>query len=285
MKKGDLEPLFTSWIEAQRLEEKAENTLKSYKKKVSRFIEWLPADEEITKDLMLQYKSYLLEELPAETTINSNIVAINKFISDIGLDKGLKLKELRIQTEFSNEENLSIADYKRLMRKAKENGDMMLYYVMKILTYTGIRIGELKYFTVENLNSNYIKVCNKGKYREIILRGDLLRELKRYAKQENIKTGYLFPSKEVKGKMIAASTIWRHLKKIAGKARVNKSKVHAHSFRHLFANLYLIEFGGSELELADIMGHSSLETTRKYTRSTSAQKKSQLEQMKITEKK
>lgn len=285
MKKGDLEPLFTSWIEAQRLEEKAENTLKSYKKKVSRFIEWLPADEEITKDLMLQYKSYLLEELPAETTINSNIVAINKFISDIGLDKGLKLKELRIQTEFSNEDNLSIADYKRLMRKAKENGDMMLYYVMKILTYTGIRIGELKYFTVENLNSNYIKVSNKGKYREIILRGDLLRELKRYAKQENIKTGYLFPSKEVKGKMIAASTIWRHLKTIAGKARVNKSKVHAHSFRHLFANLYLIEFGGSELELADIMGHSSLETTRKYTRSTSAQKKSQLEQMKITEKK
>lgn len=281
MTKGELLPLFEQWIEEQRLAEKAENTLKSYKKKVTRFIEWLPAGEEITKDLMLQYKAYLLEQLPAETTINSNIVTINKFITDIGLDHNLKLKELTIQEDFSNEDNLSISEYKRLMRKAKENGDMMLYYVMKILAYTGIRISELRYFTVENLD-NYIKVYNKGKYRDAILRGDLVRELKRYAKSQHITTGYLFPSPTAKGQMIAASTIWRHLKSIAGKARVKKSKVHAHSFRHLFANIYLTEFGGSELELADIMGHSSLETTRKYTRSTKAQKKKQLEQMRFT---
>jgi integrase len=150
---------------------------------------------------------------------------------------------------------------------------------MKILAMTGIRISELRYFKVENMETYYIKVHNKGKERTIIVRQDLMRELKRYAREQGIKEGYLFPSPVCKGQMINVSTVWRHMKKLAGASKVKKSKVHAHSFRHLFAQVFLNTYTDSITELADILGHKSLETTRLYTRTSDAQKRTKLEQM------
>ena len=144
---------------------------------------------------------------------------------------------------------------------------------------TGIRISELKYFRVENFGSNYIKAFNKGKERTIIVRQDLMRELKRYAREHHITEGFLFPSPVVKGQMIDVSTIWKHMKKIAGASRVKKSKVHAHSFRHLFAQVYLDTYPDNITELADILGHNSLDTTRLYTRTSDAQKRTKMERM------
>lgn len=278
MVKGDLIPKLDEWITEQRLQEYAPSTLNQYRANIQRFIEWLPDDEEITKDTLIRYKAYLCEIAGSANSTKVWIVELNKFLKWLGCDD-LSLKNIKVQLKTSNEDILSVADYKRLLRFAKRQGKHQLYYIMKILAMTGIRISELKYFKVENLKSNYIEVFNKGKNRTIIIRHDLMRELKRYAKQQGIKEGYLFPSVTRKGKMTNASTIWRQMKKIAGNAKVKKSKVHAHSFRHLFAQVFLNTYQGNITELADILGHSSLETTRLYTRTSNAQKLDKLDRI------
>ena len=205
-------------------------------------------------------------------------MTINKFLKWLDL-RDLALKKIKMQFEQSNEEILSLADYKRLLRFAKRTGKNQLYLIMKVLAMTGIRISELKYFKVENLDSNYIKVFNKGKERRIIVRQDLMREIKHYCRDNHIKEGYIFKSPKIAGQMVNVSTIWRQMKKVAGLARVKKKKVHAHSFRHLFAQVYLDSFPDCITELADILGHNSLETTRVYTRTSDAQKKMKMERM------
>lgn len=280
MNKSDLESKLDEWILEMRLAEYAKGSLVSYRNRVQKFIDWLPADEQISKETIIRYKEHLRNESVKANTLNAWIVAVNKYLRWIGLSD-MTVKKIKTQQTQSNEDVLSITDFKRLLRIAKRDGDMDLYYIMKILAMTGIRIIELKYFTVENLQSNYISVYNKGKDRRVILRQDLARELKHYAKEQGIHHGYLFPSPVVEGKMINPSTIWRHMKKTAGKARVKKSKVHPHSFRHLFAQIYLETYTDSITELADILGHSSLETTRLYTRTSDKQKKKKMEAMKF----
>lgn len=278
MKKAELLKKLDEWILEQKYQEYAQSTLNQYKSNVLKFIEWVPDDEEITKDTMLRYKAYLGEIAGSTNSINVWIVEVNKFLKWLDM-KDLCIKKIKMQSKQSNEEILSIADYKRLLRFAKRENDHQTYYIMKILAMTGIRISELRYFKVENLGSNYINAFNKGKERTIIVRQDLMRELKRYAREHGITSGYIFPSKVVKGNMIDISTIWRRMKKIAGLAKVKKSKVHAHSFRHLFAQVFLNTYSNNITELADILGHNSLDTTRLYTRTSDAQKREKLERL------
>lgn len=278
MTKSDLNCRIVEWILEQRLQEYEKSTLERYEANVQKFIDWLPEEQELNKELTIEYKAHLCEVLNSTNSVNTHIKEINKFLKWLGL-KDLCVKQIKMQSKQSNEEVLSLTDYKRLLRKAKQEGDYALFYIMKILAMTGIRISELKFFTIENLDSNYIKVFNKGKERTIIVRQDLMRELKAYARSKGIKQGYLFPSPVNEGKMIAPNTIWRHMKKIAGISRVRKKKVHAHSFRHLFAQIFLDTYSGNITELGDILGHKSLETTRIYTRTSDAQKKVKLEQM------
>lgn len=278
MDKSELQAKLKEWIWEQRLQEYEKSTLDRYEANVSKFIEWLPEDVEVTKEILIEYKENLIKELGSTNTINTRLVEVNKFLKWMGL-KECCVKKIKMQSKQSNEEILSLADYKRLLRFAKRFGDHQLYYIMKILAMTGIRISELRYFRIENMESYYIKVHNKGKERTIIVRQDLMRELKRYAREQGIKQGYLFPSPVCKGQMINVSTIWKHMKNLAGAARIKKSKVHAHSFRHLFAQVFLATYTDSITELADILGHKSLETTRLYTRTSDAQKRNKLEQM------
>lgn len=281
MDKDDLNPKLSEWILEQRLQEYEASTLNRYEANVSKFIDWLPEDEEITKEMMIDFKEHLSKELGSTNTINTYIVEVNKFLKWMGC-KELCLKKIKMQKKQSNEEILSLADYKRLLRFAKRMGDHQLYYIMKILAMTGIRISELRYFRIENMGSYYIKCFNKGKERTIIVRQDLMRELKRYAREQGIKEGYLFPSSVKAGAMLTDKTIWTHMKNIAGASRVRKNKVHAHSFRHLFAQVFLETYTDSITELADILGHNSLETTRLYTRTSDAQKRTKMENMEFT---
>ena len=278
MNKADLIPKLEEWILEQKFQEYAPNTLKAYANSVGRFIDWLSDDEEITKETMLRYKEDLMQDFGSPKSINCHVIELNKFMKWMDMPD-LRLKKVKVQFKQSNEDVLSISDFKRLLRFAKRNNDHQLYFIMKILAMTGIRISELRYFTIENLKSNYIKVYNKKKFRTVIVRQDLMRELKRYAREQGIKEGFLFPSPVVPNQMVDESTIWRHMKKTAGQARVKKDKVHAHSFRHLFAQIYLETYTDSITELADILGHESLETTRLYTRTSDAQKRAKLERM------
>lgn len=280
MKKEELKEKLPLFILEQSEDEKSQNTLKKYSRNIESFLQWLPVDAEVEKTIVIDYKSYLLNEKHFRTnTINNYIVSINKFLYWCGV-KDCKVKQLKKQHAASNSEILSLADYKRLLRMARRIGQEDTYLIMKILAMTGIRIEELSFFTVENMKTNYIHVRNKGKERSIIIRQDLAREIRQYCRDKGIKTGVIFYCKS-KGKMIAKSTIWRRMQKIAGIARVSKNKVHAHSFRHLFAKMFLEEYNGSIAELADILGHNSLETTRIYAKTTDEEKRRKLERIKF----
>lgn len=277
--KNELQDLIEEFLIELKYAEKSSNTLKKYKCNIQYFIDYLVDETEVSKDHVLDFKQHLINKGFKTATINNYIVIVNKFLKWIDL-KGCTVKQLKQQRKSSLNEMFSISDYKRLLRFSKKYGRMDIYYIMKILSMTGIRISELEFFTVENLKTNYINVQNKGKERVIVIRQDLIRELRKYCRENGIKEGYIFKG-EVKGKMLHQSTIWRNMKKIAGKARVKKNKVHAHSFRHLFAKLFLKEYNDSITELADILGHNSLETTRIYTRTSDQEKKEKLENMKF----
>lgn len=278
MTKTDLEKSLDEFLTELKYAEKSANTLKKYSCNISNFIKFLEPEIEITKDITLDFKKHLIDSKYRTSTINSYIISINKYLKWLDC-KELTVKQLKQQQKSSLEEIMDPNDYKRMLRFAKICNRMDIYYIMKILAMTGIRISELEFFTVENLRTNYISVTNKGKERNIILRQDLIRELRKYCRDHNIKKGYIFRG-QVKEKMIVESTIWRNMQKIAGKAKIKKTKVHAHSFRHLFSKLYLKEFPNNITELADILGHNSLETTRIYTRTTDKEKREKLEQIK-----
>lgn len=278
MKKEDMIYKLDEWILEQKYQEYASSTLEQYRANVQKFIDWCQNDEEITKETMLRYKMHLGEVAGSTNSINTWVVTINKFLKWLD-HKELTIKKIKMQTKQSVEDVLSISDYKRLLRFAKRENRHQLYYIMKILAMTGIRISELQYFTVENLKSNYITVFNKGKERKIIVRQDLMRSLRKYCKEQGIKSGYVFPSKKKDGKMINSSTIWRQMQIVAGHSKIKKSKVHAHSFRHLFAQVFLNTYNNNITELADILGHNSLDTTRLYTRTSDSQKRSKLEKL------
>ena len=280
MNKTDLKERLPDFIIEQSENEKSHNTVKKYKHNIELFIEWMPDDTDIDKTILIDFKRHLLDDLHYKTnTINNYIVTINKFLYWCGIDN-CKVKQLRKQHTASNSEILSLADFKRLLRFARRIGQEDTYLIMKILAMTGIRIEELSFFTVENVKTNYIPVRNKGKERSIILRQDLAREIRQYCRNNGIKEGQIFYC-QTKGKMMAKSTIWRRMKKIAGVAKVRKNKVHAHSFRHLFAKMFLEEYNGSIAELADILGHSSIETTRIYAKTTDEEKRRKLERIKF----
>ena len=280
MNKAELKSRLPDFLIEQQENEKSNNTLKKYKRNIEMFLEWLPEDVEIDKTIAIAFKRHLLDDLHFKTnTINNYVVCVNKFLYWCGL-QDCKVKQLKKQRTASNNEILSLADFKRLLRFARRFGQEDTYLIMKILAMTGIRIEELSVFTVENVKSNYIRVRNKGKERTIILRQDLAREIRAYCREKNINTGIIFFCQS-KGRMMAKSTIWRRMKKIAGAAKVQKNKVHAHSFRHLFAKMYLNEYNGSIAELADILGHNSIETTRIYAQTTDEEKRRRLEKIKF----
>lgn len=291
MNKKEMMDALENYLNEELEDEKADHTLIHYRHVLNELIEYLP-DGEIRKSNLIEYKNELMKRYKP-STVNNYLIVINKFIRfvDIG-DKyeelsdlkkhkcPLTMKLIKLQEKASLENVLEITDLRRLLRIAKKLGQMDIYYIMKIFAYTGIRAEELKVFTVENVKSNYIQVSNKGKTRNIILRSDLRRELLHYAKENHIQSGTLFPGR-YKGKMMHASTIYKRMKKIGGKCRgIDLDKIHPHSFRHLFA-VHFIDEGGSLSELMDILGHSSIQTTTIYTRTTDATKKKHLEKMKF----
>jgi len=283
MKKKDLENNLNSFITELYYQEKAQNTLIQYKTCINKFINWLSDNEEINKDTTIKYKQYLSTISASLNSVNLWIVILNKYLNWLGL-QAFTTKKYKMQQQSSNESSITVADYKRLLRISKRIGNDQIFYIIKILAMTGSRIDELKYFTVENIETTprkNIKVFNKGKEREIVVRQDLSRELKKYYKSKNIKSGYIFLSKKCKNKMPNKSTIFRQLKKVAGIARINKDKVHPHNFRHLFAQMFLLTYPDNVLDLADLLGHNDLKTTRIYTKTSGEQKRIKLEKVKF----
>lgn len=279
MKTSEIDKTLTGWIKALEQEEKAPSTLKTYKNAVNTLKKWLESNgtKELGQPELLEYKRDLTKQQQQgkikTSTVNTRIIAINKFLRENG-EPELKLKVEKLQQAHTLNDTLTLTDYNRLLRWAGKLGMRREELIMKTLVNTGIRISELEFFTVESIkrlkgrnNSKGLQIKNKGKTRTVYPTKKLVKELLGYCKENGIESGVIFHGNDP-DRLLNKSVIWQNMKKIAGKARVKKSRVHAHSFRHLFAKEYLDRPGANIAKLANILGHSSIETTRIYITGT-----------------
>lgn len=262
----------------QRLmeEEKATKTIEKYKFILDNFMEYLK-DKELEKNTIINFKQKLKDENFSVATINNYVTVINKFLKYLKKE-GLCIKLIKRQKKYSIEYSLSKTDYNRLLRGALKRNEEN-YIILRILAETGIRVSEISNFSIEKLNTTMI-IDNKGKTREIIVTRKLLKNLRDYCRKNKIRTGLIIFNHKTK-KAYSSSTIWRRLKKLAGECRVNKKCVYPHAFRHYFGVRYLETYPEDYLGLADILGHSSLETTRIYSALTAKEKELKLRNVKF----
>jgi len=241
--------------------EKSESTQSNYLRCVKRFAFWL-GNQEISKKLVLEYKELMTEKYKI-ATVNGIISALNSFFDFLQMNN-LKVKTLKKQKEIfcSKEKELSKSEYERLLDAALSKGDKRLFYIMQTICSTGIRISELKFVTVQAIKDKYAEVRCKGKNRIVILPNELCESLKRYAHKHGIVEGCIFTTKS--GKAINRSNVWNQMKKLCTIAKVLADKVFPHNLRHLFARTYY-SLQKDVVRLADILGHSSINTTRIYT--------------------
>lgn len=242
-------------------EEKSENTIDKYIRDVTFFMIWLTS-REVTKILTLEYKKELCEKY-APASVNAAISSLNSFF-EFAEWHDIRIKALKIQRQiFSNKDKeLTKAEYERLLTAAKNKKNERLYLLMQTICSTGIRVSELKFVTCEAVKKGQAVISCKGKMRTIFLPKELCRMLKEYIKEQGIKGGSVFVSRN--GKPLDRSYIWKMLKNLCEAAGVSKDKVFPHNFRHLFARTYY-SLQKDIVRLADILGHSSVETTRIYT--------------------
>lgn len=242
-------------------EEKSAATTEKYIRDITAFLAWL-GENTLCKEEMLAYKEYIAERY-APASVNSMIIAVNGFLRFAGFTDCC-VKPLKVQRQiFVNEEKeLTRAEYQRLV---KTSDGTRLSYLIQTICATGIRVSELKFITVEAVKSGRTVVNCKNKRRVIFIPVTLQKLLKEYIKKAGIKSGSVFVTKS--GKPLNRSNIWRDMKALCKKAKVNPDKVFPHNLRHLFARtFYSIE--KDIVRLADLLGHSSINTTRIYTMET-----------------
>lgn len=262
---------YETYLREQELSDGTISIYLRYAKQIDQYIEWFGA----TKQTILAYKKKLKERDAAPATINLSVTAVNKYLRFCGYWK-CTVKTEKVQKKRSLENVISRDEYKKMLQYAKRGKRKKYYYILKSLTQTGARVSELQYFTVEGLSRKKIQVKNKGKIREIYLPDGLIKELKEYCREENIKCGIIFKSN--KKKPIGRSSVYKMLVRIGLEAGIPKEKVYPHSFRHLFAVTYMNNYGNLT-ELADILGHSNLETTRIYTLTSAEEKRKRMDKL------
>lgn len=238
-------------------------------------MQWLEQVEGpvITKEMLISYKRKLAGKYKAATA-NSKIISVNRYIKWLGF-ADLTVRTERIQLPNVLDKMITKENYFAMLKFARDTGRWKIYYIMKTIAGTGLRIGELKYVTVQAITDGCTQIWNKRKYRTIYFSELLCEELLRYCNMIDIEQGVVFPGR-TEGEVIASATVWKDLKYIATSIGIPKDTVFPHSFRHLFAKNYM-ERIGDITELADILGHSRLETTWIYTKTTSAEKRKRLE--------
>ncbi|HJD46624.1 MAG TPA: tyrosine-type recombinase/integrase [Candidatus Mediterraneibacter norfolkensis] len=262
---------YETYLKEQEL---AEGTISTYMRYARRIEHRMERSGELKKTV-LDFKQDLKQENVAPATLNLAIIAVNKYLKFCGLKK-CTVKTEKIQKRKSLENVISSDEYRKMLQHAIQSKCTKYYYIMKTLAQTGIRVSELRYFTVEVLEKKKIQVSNKGKIREIYLPDGLIQELYEYCGEHGIRSGVIFKGNT--SKPIGRASVYKMLARIGAGAGISKEKVYPHSFRHLFAVTYMNCYGNLT-ELADILGHSNLETTRIYTLTTAEEKRKRMDSL------
>lgn len=255
-------------------EEKSAATQEKYLRDVQAFCAYADG-KEITKELVIAWKKDLVAQGYAVRSVNSMLASINSFLNFIGLS-ACKVRNIRTQrqTYCAEEKELTKAEYQRLLAASRKNEQLNL--VIQTICGTGIRVSELRYFTVEAVRRGEVTVDCKNKTRTILVPGKLKTMLLNHAKRRSITAGAIFVTR--RGKTLNRSNIWAAMKKLCDAAGVKPSKVFPHNLRRLFARtFYSIE--KDIAKLADILGHSSINTTRIYIMTTSAEHRRKIEHL------
>ena len=259
-----------------RSEERSAGTIEKYLRDVRAFARWLDR-RTLTRENAAAWRDALLARRCAPTTINSMLSALNRFLRFLGRED-CRVKFLRLQRRTFRDQRREITreDYRRLLDAAGERGQKRLALLMETICSTGIRVSETQYITVEAAQHGRAEISLKGKIRTILLTGKLCRKLLKYARKQKIASGEIFLTRS--GKSLSRRQIWREMKQLCEKAGVEPSKVFPHNLRHLFA-LSFYKVCRDIVRLADILGHSSINTTRIYLVSTSEEHARQLDRL------
>lgn len=267
---------FDQFEDYLRHDEREESTIEAYLRSLTRFAEWADG-RAVTKELAMEWKAALAEGSYRPISVNAMLAAVNKFFTCMGRED-CKVKYLKLQRQMfrKSEKDLSKEEYQRLVQAAHEKGDLRMELILETICATGIRVGELKYITVEAVRAGVAEIALKGKIRTILLPHRLCRKLQKYAKQQKIASGKLFLTQD--GLPVSRQSIWTRMKALCEAAGVERSKAFPHNLRSLFARSF---YGSCHdvVRLADVLGHSSIETTRIYLMSTGKEYLRQLDKL------
>lgn len=244
-----------------RSQEKSDNTVRKYLRDVRGFLVFLNG-EEISREQVILYKEHLLKSYKISSA-NSMLTALNGYLRYMDM-KACCVSVYRMQRQLFRDvqKDLNRDEYQELVRTASRSKRKRLYCLLQTIGSTGIRVSELKYITVEALRSQIVTICSKGKARTILIPLSLKKVLEKYCEQEGIRSGCIFVT--CSGRPMHRRNIWSEMKRLCKKTDIVNSKVYPHNLRHLFARCYY-EKEHDLVRLADYLGHSSVETTRRYT--------------------
>lgn len=258
-------------------DERSPATIENYLRHIRAFAAWA-GGQAVTKDLATQWKEHLISQY-RPGTVNTMLVSLNRFFGFLGW-YDCQVKTLRIQRRLFREDckELTREEYQRLIAAAQSMSRERLMLLMETICSTGIRVSEVKYITVEALKLGKAEISLKGKIRTILLPNKLCRKLLKYAKKQRTASGEVFLTRNGTG--LSRKQIWAEMKSVCEKARVAASKVFPHNLRHLFARTFY-KVCRDVARLADVLGHSSIETTRIYLISTGVEHAATLNRLRL----
>ncbi len=259
-----------------RQAERSSGTIENYLRHVRAFAAWL-AGRPVTKEAAAEWKEHLLDKGYCPSTINAMLGGLNRFFDFVGWKK-YQVKALRLQRQLFRDDSkeLTRAEYDRLIAAAHALGRERLALLMETICATGIRVSEVRYLTVEAVERGKAEISLKGKIRTILIPGKLRKKLLKFAHKNKTASGEIFLTRNGKG--MSRKQIWAEMKALCERAGVAPSKVFPHNLRHLFARTFY-KVCRDVAKLADVLGHSSIETTRIYLISTGAEHAKELERL------
>lgn len=269
-----------TFVEHLQREERAKATVEKYLRDTKEFLAWQQG-RAVTKESVLAWREHLVETRLSPVTVNAKLSALNSLFQFLGWDD-CRIKFLKIQRRAFREPSreLTREEFSRLIETAQRQGRERLRLLMETICATGIRVSEIRHITVEAAEQRVAEVRMKGKIRVILLPQKLCRKLLKYARKQKIPAGEIFLTGEGRG--MSRKQIWREMKSLCKQARIEPSKVFPHNLRHLFATLFYRAYRDI-VKLADILGHSSIETTRVYLISTGAEHAHCLDQLGVVQ--